>query len=124
MTWGWIDGSDRLTVGGRVIFVAWGIAGVLGLYCWWFFERQEWSELRRAYRFRTVEPQDDEEVAAAKRFLLNKESSSSEREQAVHVLLSRGACSLNTVSVAREALGYVVAFGVLSLIFLLLVWLT
>jgi hypothetical protein len=122
---GWISGEpDSLTVGGDVVILLFGIAGFLGVYCWWFFERQERSELRRAYRFRTGDPHDDQEIAAAKRSLLSRDSTIAERKQAVDFLLSRGACSLNRVSAARELLGYVVAFAVLALCFLVIARLT
>ena len=120
----WRDGgSDELApLQVALVLVLW-VLSVLGIYSWWFYKKQDLSERRRAYRFRNVVPEDDMEIADAKRALLAKASSFDEREQAVQVLLGRGACFPNKVSIAREAFATLAAFIIVMLIFFLLVWL-
>jgi hypothetical protein len=122
---GWLAGETvGLNAAGKILVALWGVAGVLGLYCWWFFVRQEWSERGRAYRLRRVEPEDDVEIADAKRSLLTRGSSAAEREQALVLLLSRGACSPNRFSAARELLGWLMAVSFVALFFVVIAWLT
>jgi hypothetical protein len=64
------------------------------IYSCWYAWRQERSERRRSYSF-YVNPQEaDGEIAEAKSVLLRLQSSNEERERAIELLLSRGACSL------------------------------
>lgn len=120
----WRDGrSDELAPLQEALLLALWFVSLLGIYSWWFYKKQDWSELRRAYRFRNVVPEDDVEIADAKRVLLDRASTLNEREEGVQVLLSRGACSLNKVSIPREALNALLAFVIVMLILLVLVWL-
>jgi hypothetical protein len=73
-------------------FVAMLAAGLFVVYTWWFYSRQDRSELRRSYWFSSIRPSDDLEVAAAKETLLSRDSSHGECERALELLVSRGAC--------------------------------
>lgn len=115
--------SDGLTLSQAALLLALWVPSLMGIYVWWFYRQQDWSELRRAYLFRKVEPEDDVEIADAKRVLLDGGSTPSEREQAVQVLLRRGVCALNKVSIAREALAMLATFVILMLVLFVLVWL-
>jgi hypothetical protein len=120
----WRDGgSDTLSLLPAALLVLFWVLSLFGVYAWWFYRRQDWSELRRAYRFRRVEPEDDAEIAGAKGVLLDSASSPSQREQAIQILLSRGACTPNKVSIARDVLALLATFAIVMLVLFLLVWL-
>jgi hypothetical protein len=75
------------------LLVIWLIETPL-VYARWFEHRQEASERRRGYRFYVPETEYDIELAQAKGTLLSMASTVQERDQALDLLLSRGACSL------------------------------
>lgn len=75
------------------LLVIW-IVAVLLVYARWFEHRQAVSERRRGYRFYVFEDERDTEIAGAKEALLSTTSTDRERQEALDLLLARGACSI------------------------------
>lgn len=75
------------------LLVIW-IVAVLLVYARWFEHRQAVSERRRGYRFYVFEDERDMEIAGAKEALLSTTSTDRERQEALGLLLARGACSI------------------------------
>jgi hypothetical protein len=73
--------------------VMWVISVAL-LYSRWFEHRQAVSERRRGYRFYVLDNERDIEIAEAKQALLSMTATDHERQEALDLLLNRGACSL------------------------------
>lgn len=94
LAYDWLTGGS----GGSPLAVTTGVViwliGTSLAYARWFAHRQAASERRRGYRFYVPHIEYDTEVAQAKETLLSMTSSEREREQALELLLSRGACSL------------------------------
>ncbi|MGH3064881.1 MAG: hypothetical protein ACRDOF_01140 [Gaiellaceae bacterium] len=91
------------------------------LYAWCIYQRQAWSELGRAYRFRRPSVDDAPQVIAAKNTLLDGESTVEQRQNAIGVLEVHGACTPNRPSILREVLTFLCALGVVMAGLILLV---
>jgi hypothetical protein len=88
-----IEDEDNQKPGLVISSVVMWVIGAVLVYARWFEHRQGASEQRRGYRFYVRDNEYDLEVAHAKESLLSTESTEDERQQALDLLLSRGACS-------------------------------
>jgi hypothetical protein len=101
----WSDDGDALHAREwAVVWVLWSLS-LVGVYCWYAFQLQDVSERRRAYLLQGPTADDDLEIAAAKKVVFDSASTGSERDEAMTILRSGGACRPNTVSLVREYIG-------------------
>lgn len=116
----WRDGSGGTSQAQSALLLLMWLLSLLGVYAWLFFARQDWGEQRRAYRIDASKALDDPDVSNARQVLESGTSARSEREAALHVLLTRGACSPNTVSLYRELRSAALALVIVGLLFFVL----